>query len=64
MADYQTYQLGDFKLVSGETIPNAFIAYKTIGDPSHPAIIYPSWFSGAIADNEWLIGEDKTLNPR
>ncbi|KAK9438508.1 homoserine acetyltransferase family protein [Metarhizium brunneum] len=64
MADYQTYQLGDFKLVSGETIPNAFIAYKTIGDPSLPAIIYPSWFSGAIADNEWLIGEDKTLNPR
>jgi homoserine O-acetyltransferase len=63
MADYETYQLGDFRLVSGETLPNAFIAYKTIGNPSHPAIIYPSWFSGAIADNEWLIGEDKTLNP-
>ncbi|EFY91043.1 homoserine acetyltransferase family protein [Metarhizium acridum CQMa 102] len=62
--DYQTYQLGDFKLVSGETLPNAFIAYKTIGDPSRPAIIYPSWFSGAISDNEWLVGEDKTLSPR
>lgn len=21
---------------------------------------YPSWYSGSIADNEWLIGEDKT----
>ncbi|KAL7789743.1 Alpha/Beta hydrolase protein [Trichoderma afarasin] len=62
--DYKTFKLGDFKLVSGETLPNAFIAYKTFGDASSPAIIYPSWFSGAISDNEWLIGEDKALNPR
>ena len=38
-------------------------AYKTFGDSSHPAILYPSWYSGSISDNEWLIGEDKTLNP-
>jgi homoserine O-acetyltransferase len=63
MADYKTYDLGDFKLESGETIPNAYIAYKTFGDASNPAIIYPSWFSGLIADNEWLIGDDKALNP-
>ncbi|KAL6696951.1 Alpha/Beta hydrolase protein [Trichoderma pleuroticola] len=62
--DYKTFKLGDFKLVSGETLSNAFIAYKTFGDASSPAIIYPSWFSGAISDNEWLIGEDKALNPR
>lgn len=62
--DYKIFKLGDFKLVSGETLPNAFIAYKTFGDTSSPAIIYPSWFSGAISDNEWLIGEDKALNPR
>nr|UWK20223.1 homoserine acetyltransferase [Trichoderma stromaticum] len=62
--DYKIFELGDFKLVSGETLPNAFIAYKTFGDASSPAIIYPSWFSGAISDNEWLIGEDKALNPR
>lgn len=64
MADYQTYSLGDFKLRSGVTIPDAHIAYKTFGEPSNPAIIYPTWYSGAIADNEWLIGEDKTLNPK
>lgn len=62
--DYKIFQLGDFKLVSGETIPNAFIAYKTFGHSSSPAIIYPSWFSGLISDNEWLIGEDKALDPR
>ncbi|EON62322.1 homoserine O-acetyltransferase [Coniosporium apollinis CBS 100218] len=65
MADhYSTYNLGDFELRSGGKIPNAHIAYKTFGDPSLPAIIYPSWYSGSIADNEWLIGEDKTLNPQ
>ncbi|KAJ9652559.1 hypothetical protein H2201_009213, partial [Coniosporium apollinis] len=61
--DYSKYDLGDFELKSGGKIPNAHIAYKTFGDPSLPAIIYPSWYSGLIADNEWLIGEDKTLNP-
>ncbi|PSN74872.1 homoserine acetyltransferase [Corynespora cassiicola Philippines] len=61
--DYQTYKLGNFKLKSGEEIPDAFIAYKTLGDPSLPAVIYPSWYSGSIADNLWLVGSDKTLDP-
>lgn len=62
--DYQTYSLGDWKLKKGGTIPDAHIAYKTFGDSSSPAIIYPTWYSGAIGDNEWLIGDDKTLNPK
>jgi len=45
--DYETYKLGSFKLKSGGEIPDAFIAYKTLGDPSLPAIIYPSWYSGS-----------------
>jgi homoserine O-acetyltransferase len=45
--DYQTYKLGNFKLKSGGEIPDAFIAYKTLGDPSLPAIIYPTWYSGS-----------------
>jgi len=61
--DYQTYKLGDFRLKSGGEIPDAFIAYKTLGDPSLPAIIYPTWYSGTISDNIWLTGSDKTLNP-
>lgn len=64
MPDFQTYDLGDFPLTSGQTLPSAKIAYKTYGSPSLPAIIYPSWFSGQISDNEWLIGEDKTLSPK
>lgn len=44
--DCQTYKLGTFSLKSGGEIPDAFIAYKTLGDPSLPAIIYPTWYSG------------------
>jgi hypothetical protein len=44
--DYQTYKLGNFSLSSSGEIPDAFIAYKTLGDPSLPAIIYPTWYSG------------------
>lgn len=45
-SEVQTYKLGNFTLQSGEVIPDAFIAYQTLGDPSHPAIIYPTWYSG------------------
>lgn len=61
---FSTYSLGDFKLKNGGVIPDAKIAYKVVsGKADSPAIIYPTWYSGAIEDNEWLIGSDKTLNP-
>ncbi|KAI3401986.1 hypothetical protein diail_3960 [Diaporthe ilicicola] len=65
MADpeIKLHDLGDFTLASGVVLPKAFIAYKTFGSPSNPAIIYPTWFSGSIADNEWLIGGDRALSP-
>ncbi|KAK5089633.1 hypothetical protein LTR70_006556 [Exophiala xenobiotica] len=63
MSDYETFDLGDFKLQNGENLSGAWIAYKTFGDKSLPAILYPSWYSGSISDNEWLIGGDKALNP-
>jgi homoserine acetyltransferase len=44
--EYTTYQLGNFKLQRGGELPNAFIAYWTLGNPALPAIIYPTWFSG------------------
>jgi len=43
---YETYKLGNFKLKSGGEIPDAFLAYKTLGDPSLPAIVYPTWYAG------------------
>jgi hypothetical protein len=49
--EYETYKLGDFDLKSGGVIPDAHIAFKTFGDASLPAIIYPSWYSGG----KWVL---------
>ena len=43
---YETFKLGDWDLQCGETLPDAFIAYKTVGDRSSPLIVYPTWYSG------------------
>jgi homoserine acetyltransferase len=61
--DYKTYPLGDFTLQSGTTLPSAHLAYLTLGSPSSPAIIYPTWYSGTISTNLWLTGPSLTLNP-
>ncbi|KAK3725339.1 hypothetical protein LTR37_000309 [Vermiconidia calcicola] len=62
--DYETYSLGDWKLQHGGTISDAHVAYKTFGDSNNPAIVYPTWYSGSTSDNEWLIGANRTLNPK
>ncbi|KAI1123289.1 homoserine acetyltransferase family protein [Nemania abortiva] len=64
MADFSLFALDDFTLQSGATLQNAYIAYKTFGDPSNPAIVYPTWYSGLISDNEWLLGDDMALSPK
>jgi homoserine acetyltransferase len=63
MSEIKKHSLGDFHLQSGAVLPGAWLMYKTFGDSSLPAVLYPTWFSGSIADNEWLIGADKTLSP-
>ncbi|KAI0532415.1 Alpha/Beta hydrolase protein [Xylaria digitata] len=64
MAEFKLFNLGDFTLQSGTILRNAYIAYKTFGDPSNPAIVYPTWYSGLISDNEWLVGDSMTLSPK
>jgi homoserine acetyltransferase len=61
---FKTYPLGDFTLQNNTVLPNAHLAYKTLGSPSLPAIIYPTWYSGTIASNLWLTGPSKTLDPQ
>lgn len=66
MAEFNLYPLGDFTLQSGQILENAQLAYKTYGmlnnDKSN-VILYPTWYSGFISDNEWLIGSNMALNP-
>ncbi|KAI1113737.1 Alpha/Beta hydrolase protein [Nemania sp. NC0429] len=64
MTDFAIFNLGNFTLQSSVILQNAYIAYKTYGDASNPAIVYPTWYSGLISDNEWLIGDDMALSPK
>lgn len=59
----KTFPLQNFTLQNKTTLPSAHLTYLTLGSPSSPAIIYPTWYSGTIATNLWLTGEGKTLDP-
>lgn len=64
--DYETYNLGEFTLTGGATLPDARIAFKTYGrlsDARDNAIVYPTWYSGRHWENEWLIGDGMALDP-
>lgn len=52
---FSTFFLGDFPLASGATINSASIAYKLLGPSNAPVVIYPTWFSGLISDNFYLL---------
>ena len=47
LEDNKIYKLGDFELKSGEVLKDAFLAYRTFGEASLPAIVYPTWYSGS-----------------
>jgi len=62
----QIFSLGDFLLEVGITLPDAKLAYVTIGTyqpERNNAILLPSWYAGDYQGYEFLIGEDKALNP-
>ena len=64
-SEQQYAELGNFKLVSGESIYNCKIGYRTFGvlnaDKSN-AVLYPSWFGGKSESLANLIGPDKVVN--
>lgn len=62
----RTFALGDFTLENGRVLHDARIVYQTYGalnEAGTNAVLYPTWFMGTHADNEWLIGANKALNP-
>lgn len=66
MTDYQIFELGDLRLQRGATLRGARLAYKTFGKLNarkDNLIVYPTWYSGQHADNEWLIGKGMALDP-
>lgn len=62
---HATFDLGDFPLDAGVTLPAARLAYTTYGTLNATrdnAIVFPTWFVGTHADVEWLIGDGKALD--
>ncbi|MCG5233714.1 alpha/beta fold hydrolase [Xanthobacter oligotrophicus] len=64
---FETFDLGDFDLLSGEKIRSAQLAYATFGtlaaDKSN-AVLFPSWYSGSNKILELAyVGPGRALDP-
>ena len=65
--DYQTYDLRDFELQSGNVLADAKLAYRTYGQLS-PAkdnvVVLPTFYTGNHSRNEGFFGMDRAIDPR
>ena len=64
--DYRTFELADFTLQRGITVPRARVAYKTYGELAADrsnVILYPTSYAAHHTDIEWLIGPGRILDP-
>src|SRR5262249_26331356 len=60
------FALGDIQTLGGETLPGAFLSWKTHGRLNAArdnAVLYPTSYSAQHPDLEWLIGPDGVLDP-
>ena len=65
-ADHELFDLGDFPLEGGTVLRGATLAFKTYGALNAGktnAIVYPTAYSGLLADNASRIGAGKALDP-
>ena len=64
---HQIFELGNYELESGITLPNAQIAYKTHGalnEARDNVVLFPHMWSGTPKAMEIFIGHDRPLDPR
>jgi homoserine O-acetyltransferase len=64
--DYQLFDLGDFRLDSGATLPNAKLSYVTHGElnaDKSNLILVPSAYLGDHHGFDFLIDKEKALDP-
>jgi homoserine O-acetyltransferase len=63
---HEYFELGDFTLELGETLPGATLAYKTHGtlnEAKDNAILFPHMYSGTPKAMEIFVGEGRPLDP-
>ena len=65
--DYEIFNLGDVKLLSGKILKSAKLAYKTYGSLNSNkdnVILLPTFYTGTHKRNEGFIGENRALDPK
>ena len=66
MKNYQKFNLGNIKLLSGQVLKSAQLAYKTYGNlnkDSSNVIVLPTFYTGTHERNEGFIGKNRAINP-
>ncbi|HEY2838322.1 MAG TPA: alpha/beta fold hydrolase [Pirellulales bacterium] len=67
MSSHEIFEIANFELQRGVTLPCAQLAYKTYGnlnaDRSN-TILYPTSYAATHGDIDWLIGRDRILDPQ
>ncbi len=66
MAEYEIFELCDVALQSGAVLPDARLAYKTLGRLNargDNAILIPSYYTGTHRDNEGYVAASRVLDP-
>ena len=66
MKDYDNFDLGDVKLLSGKILQSAKIAYKTYGTlnkNSDNVIVLPTFYTGTHKRNEGFFGKGRAIDP-
>ncbi|GAA4186634.1 alpha/beta fold hydrolase [Gryllotalpicola kribbensis] len=63
----RTHPLGDLALDTGRRLSDAALVYEVHGEPAADGsnvILFPTFFMGTHAENRWLIGPGRPLDPR
>jgi len=66
VAGHEVFEQGDVALQSGAVLPDARLAYETLGRlnaAGDNAILIPSYYTGSHADNERLVAASRALDP-
>lgn len=64
--EYQIFNLGDFPLLSGETLYDAKLAYQTYGTLSRArdnVVVLPTFYTGTNTRNEGFFGRGRAIDP-
>ena len=64
--DFKIFELGDFSLLSGETLRNAKLAYQIYGTLSPTrdnVVVLPTFYTGTNTRNEGFFGPGRAIDP-